>query len=367
MASQLAWAYKRLHDAINYRLRTAAGGRWASYCRPAWITFLLTELCNARCVHCYIWKNKGPEEAPTPEQWKAVLRDLRAWLGPAHVCFSGGEALLRPFTVDLVAYSSSIGLFPELLTHGYWDDQSKIEQLALAKPWRVTVSLDGMGETHTRIRGREKFFEKTSRTIETLRRMRTKEGLDYSIRLKTVIMAQNLDDLSEIARFASQDGMDVLYQPIVQTYNTEEDAAWYKQSETWPTDTEKAARAVQGLLARKREGASIANSEADLESMVAYFRQPDAWRVATEAHTADQARFCAALTTLQFQANGDVTVCSSVPPVGNIKQMPIRQIWKQRPQFWVEGCCIPKRCAPAELEVMQEVNRGGLVQVTGPR
>jgi MoaA/NifB/PqqE/SkfB family radical SAM enzyme len=160
--------------------------------------------------------------------------------------------------------------------------------------------------------------------------------------------------------------MDVLFQPIVQTYNTDEDAAWYKQAETWPSDTEKAATSVERLVALKREGASIANSQADLESMIAYFRQPDAWRVATQAHAADQARFCAALTTLQFQANGDVTVCSAVPPVGNVKQTPIRQIWKQRPQFWVEGCCIPRRCAPAELEVMQEVNRG-LVQVQSPR
>src|SRR3954447_22339123 len=133
------WVYKRLYDGVNYRLRTFAGGRFASKCRPTSIVILLTELCNARCVHCDIWKNKGKEDSPTPEQWKKVLSDLRAWLGPVHVVFSGGEALLRPYATDLVAHGSSIGLFIEILTHGYWDDQSKIEKLALAKPWRVTV------------------------------------------------------------------------------------------------------------------------------------------------------------------------------------------------------------------------------------
>lgn len=353
MPSTLAWAEKRVRDGINYRLRSFAGGRFASYCRPAWITFLLTELCNARCIHCYIWKNRGPEDAPAPDQWKAVLHDLRAWLGPAHVCFSGGEALLRPFTTDLVAYGSSIGLFVELLTHGYWDDQQKIEQLARARPWRVTVSLDGMGETHTRIRGREGFFEKTSRTIETLKRMRQQHDLEFSIRLKTVIMAQNLEDLAELARFATQDGMDVLYQPIVQTYNTPDDPQWYQQAETWPRDTERAVQAVYSLIDLKRQGLSIANTQSDLESMVAYFRDPDAWRLATQAHAADQPRFCAALTTLQFQANGDVTVCAAMPAVGNIKHQPIREIWEKRPRWWKEGCCISRRASPAEKKLIE--------------
>src|SRR2546423_13030403 len=152
MSGLTNWAYKRVYDGVNYRLRTFGGGRWASFCRPTSIVFLLTELCNARCVHCDIWKNRGKEDSPTPDQWKTVLSDLRRWLGPVQVTFSGGEALLKATTPEIVAHSASLGLFTECLTHGYWDDQSKIEKLALAKPWRLTVSLDGIGETHSKIR-----------------------------------------------------------------------------------------------------------------------------------------------------------------------------------------------------------------------
>src|SRR5215813_13607157 len=153
-------------------MRTFAGGGLASYCRPTVALVLLTELCNARCVHCDIWKNRGKEDSPTTEQWKQVLTDLRSWLGPVRVTLSGGEALLKPFAVELVDHARRLGLFLELLTHGYWSDQTKIERLALAQPARVTVSLDGIGSTHTQIRGRDNFFETTSRTIATLRRMR---------------------------------------------------------------------------------------------------------------------------------------------------------------------------------------------------
>ena len=79
------------------------------------------------------------------DQWKVVLADLRRWLGPVQTTFTGGEALLKPFAVDLVAHGTSLGLFVEILTHGYWPDQSKIEELALARPWRITISLDGLG------------------------------------------------------------------------------------------------------------------------------------------------------------------------------------------------------------------------------
>jgi molybdenum cofactor biosynthesis enzyme MoaA len=289
--SRSGWIYKRLYDAWNNRLRTAAGGRWARYCRPTWISFLLTERCNARCVHCDIWRNRGREtDSPTLDQWKVALAELRDWLGPVHVCLTGGEALLRPFTIDLVRYGSELGLFVEVLTHGFWEDQGKIEQLALARPWRVTLSLDGFGATHDRIRGRAGFFDKTARTIETLSGMRRECGLPFAIQLKTVIMSHNLNDACELARYATERGLEIFYQPIEQNYNTPEDPQWFRHSENWPTDPEAATAVVERLIEMKRQGFAIANSTAQLAVMIPYFREPDAWRVITQSHGAHERR-----------------------------------------------------------------------------
>ena len=182
------FSYRRLHEGINYRLRTFLGGRVASFCRPTSIALLLTERCNARCIHCDIWKNRDPEDRPSLDEWRGLLADLRRWLGPVQVVLTGGEALLNPDTIDLVKYGSSLGLFIELLSHGFWEDQSKIERLALARPARITISFDGIGETHNLIRGRDNFSERTERTIQTLTRIRREHGLKMDIRLKTVIM-----------------------------------------------------------------------------------------------------------------------------------------------------------------------------------
>ena len=341
--------YKRVYEGLNHRLRTIRGGRWASHCRPTSIGLMLSYRCNARCIHCDIWKNRGKEDSPTPDQWKTVLSELREWLGPVQVFISGGEAMLNPFAIDIGAHASDIGLFVEFLTHGYWDDQSRIEELARSRPWRVTISLDGIGEIHNCIRGREKFFEKTSASIDTLKRVRKEKGLGFEIRLKTVIMRQNLDSVCEVARYANQDGMHVFYQPIEQNYDTTEDPKWFEHSGTWPEDPEKAVRVVEQLVQLKREGLPIANSYSQLEAMIPYFRYPDSLRIATQSHTAHESKpSCSALITLQIEADGSVTACAGMPPVGNIKTDRIRDIWENRPEWWEIGCCLETRCTAAE-------------------
>jgi MoaA/NifB/PqqE/SkfB family radical SAM enzyme len=304
----------------------------------------MTERCNARCIHCDIWKNRGNEDRPSLDQWRVLMADLKAWLGPVQVTLTGGEALLNRDTIELLSFGSSQGFFMELLTHGFWEDQSRIERLALAQPSRVTISVDGMGETHDRVRGRAGFVLKTEKTIQTLKRMRQEHRLDFSIRLKTVIMRQNLDDICEVARFAQREGLEVFYQPIEQNYNTAEDPRWFTHSETWPSNIAKVVAIVRSLRKLKQQGLPIANSFAQLDAMIPYFVTPARFRVAVQSHNAhEEVQLCSALTTLQVQANGDVVACNAQPPIGNIKVALIRDIWQARPRWWEEGCCLERR------------------------
>jgi sulfatase maturation enzyme AslB (radical SAM superfamily) len=208
--------------------------------------------------------------------------------GPVHVVFTGGEALLKSYTIDLVSYASGIGLFTELLTHGYWEDQGKIERVALAQPARVTISFDGIGATHSFIRGRDNFFEKTEKTIRTLKRVRAERRLKMAIRLKTVIMQQNLEETCAIAEFAEREGLEVFYQPIEQNYNTPDDPHWFEQSPNWPRNVEKVVATVNTLQQLKDKGFPITNSSKQLAAMIPYFRNPGALRVATQSHAAQK-------------------------------------------------------------------------------
>src|SRR5262245_18274377 len=112
-------AYGRVYEGVNYRLRTFAGGRWAYHIRPTSAALLLTERCTARCLHCDVSRNRGQEDSPRVREWKRLLSDLRMWLGPLPVSVTGGEALLRPYAVELIEHCVSLGLSMEVLTHGY--------------------------------------------------------------------------------------------------------------------------------------------------------------------------------------------------------------------------------------------------------
>jgi MoaA/NifB/PqqE/SkfB family radical SAM enzyme len=348
MTTKVAEIRARVHDAVSYRLRTFAGGRLASHCRPTAIAILLTERCNARCVHCDIWKNRGKERAPSVEQWKTMVRDLRRWLGPVHIVFTGGEALLMPFAPEVVTYASSLGLLVEHLTHGFWLDQTRIEKMAMGNPRRVTISCDGIGATHDKIRGREHFFDAVETTIQTLLRLRRQHKLGYTIRLKTVIMEHNLHDVAAIARYARAHDLEVFYQPIEQNYNTPEDLRWYEHSHNWPKDRERAVAAVQELIELKRLGLPIANTEHQLEVMIPYFRDPERLQILTQSHQAHEKPLCSALTTMQIESEGDVKSCWCMDPIGNIMETPIRQIWESRPRWWELGCCMGRRMAESE-------------------
>ena len=344
--TRYATSVARLHGRASRWLGMRVPTAFGRFSRPDSVAILLTERCSARCVHCDIWRNRGLEKGPQVADWVRLLDELREWLGPVHVVLTGGEALLKPFTVDLVRHASSIGLRVEVLSHGYWRDQKLIESLALAKPWRVTVSLDGLGRYHDVTRGREGFFDRTVASLQTLARVGEQHGLDLRIRLKTVIMRQNLPSLSEVARYATTLRADVLYQPIEQNYNTAEAANWFETSDNWPDDIPATINAIQELVKLKESGLPIANSRLDFERMIAYFQDPGRYRVRIQSH--DFSARCAALTNLQVQANGDVKACVWSMALGNICDSPIQDLWSRRPASWNDGCCLPGRMSVSE-------------------
>ncbi len=127
-------------------------------------------------------------------------------------------------------------------------------------------------------------------------------------------MEHNLHDVAEVARYARAHGLEVYYQPIEQNYNTPEDPRWFEHSDNWPKDPERAVAAVQELIALKRQGFPIANSEHQLEVMIPYFRDPEKLLILTQSHTAHEKPLCSALTTLQIQSDGDVKSCWCMDP-----------------------------------------------------
>jgi MoaA/NifB/PqqE/SkfB family radical SAM enzyme/polysaccharide pyruvyl transferase WcaK-like protein len=135
--------------------------------KPTVINLLANDICNSKCTMCYIWKQKRDIEF-SPEQLASILAD-DLFSEVRHVGITGGEPTLRKDLVDL--YSSCIDSLPNLvglsiITNAIQAKQvcQKIESIVqLCRNYNVgftvMISLDGLGEVHDTVRGREGNFE----------------------------------------------------------------------------------------------------------------------------------------------------------------------------------------------------------------
>ena len=140
--------------ADHLRYGDAPGAPKVAAERRPIIVWNITRTCNLRCVHCYSDSDarKYPGELST-EEAKRVIDDLASFRVPA-LLFSGGEPLLRPDLLELLEYATGKGLRITLSTNGTQIDgiiAAKLKALGLSY---IGISLDGIGETNDRFRGK---------------------------------------------------------------------------------------------------------------------------------------------------------------------------------------------------------------------
>ena len=127
----------------------------------------VTNICDARCVMCNIWKNRDMGKSYlTPE----MLRTVKPL---STVSFAGGEPFLHKQIVDIVreVHNNNPRAKVVFSTNGFRTEQilAKVQDiLAFHRNLQVTISLDGLGEVHDRIRGVPGAWEKVNRTFDRL-------------------------------------------------------------------------------------------------------------------------------------------------------------------------------------------------------
>jgi radical SAM protein with 4Fe4S-binding SPASM domain len=113
----------------------------------------LTYRCQNDCPHCYV---ERPREMPSlsRDEWRAVLGKL--WdAGVPHICFTGGEATLCEFLVELVETAEDLGQVTGLLTNGRrLADRDYVRALTGAGLDHVQITVEShLKEVHDRMVG----------------------------------------------------------------------------------------------------------------------------------------------------------------------------------------------------------------------
>lgn len=152
--------------------------------------------CNLKCRHC---GSDCKAQAATPdmpfEDFSRVLDGIAAHTDPhgVFVILTGGDPLMRP---DLEQCGRQIYLkgFPwGMVTNGYALTPGRFERLLASGLHTMTISLDGLGEHHDWMRGREGSFDKAVQAIRL-----GADGRLKAFDVVTCVTARNLDELPQI-------------------------------------------------------------------------------------------------------------------------------------------------------------------------
>jgi len=178
---------------------------------PLWCTWQVTYRCDFRCRFCSYWHDpmaSRPEQ--TLDQFAFGARQLARW-GTLLISLAGGEPLLRPDLLDIVA---AVGRwhFPFITTNGYHLEPRLPRDLFAAGLWGVSVSLDYADPVrHDHARGVPGAFEHAVQALELFSRARRHPW--QRVNLLAVLLDDNLDQIEPLLKLARRHDAYFMIQP----------------------------------------------------------------------------------------------------------------------------------------------------------
>lgn len=278
--------------------------------------------CFFKCKMCHLWKSRPEPDKINPEEWQNFIDSLSGLLDDRkELIFSGGEPLLNKDITALISYANKKGLRTVLSTNAFLIDGKKAEELVAAGLKEIYISLDSFNEkTHDFLRGVEGSHKKATDAIGHLNKYRS----DLKVNVITVLSGCNLHEISGHVKKLSGEGMvgGVYFQAIAQPFYTEFEEYWQQKEEysfLWPQDLKAVHDALDILIEFKSRNYPIINQLQHLEKFRSYFENPNLFVTKSRCYLGDY--------SININPNGNIFLCGSLGPVGNIRKDDINRLW----------------------------------------
>lgn len=156
--------------------------------------FELTDKCNMACRHCGSRCSAGNEKFIDTHLVKKTLDTVAEDFGGQQfmICLTGGEPLLHPDFEEIVEYINHLDIPWGMTTNGVLIDEVMAKKLVDLEMGSITLSLDGMKDSHEWLRCSKGSFDKTIAAIRNLKKY------GKPVQVTTVVNKRNKDELDEI-------------------------------------------------------------------------------------------------------------------------------------------------------------------------
>lgn len=153
--------------------------------------------CNLNCKHCRV-AEKNSKDQLSLKQSKELLAQL--WYnGTTKLNFSGGEPFLRKDFFEILEFAKK---FEDIVitTNGTLLDRKVCEKLAQYPNIKLSISLDGMEETHDSFRRKKGTFKKVIDTLPLLKEYNIKYAIKYTLSKETI------EDVKQVIKLIAKKG-----------------------------------------------------------------------------------------------------------------------------------------------------------------
>lgn len=159
----------------------------------------LTNACNLSCSHCYGQFGHPSQKSLISYEDIIKLKKQLDLLHTIEVRISGGECLLNPDFHKIVLFFLENGFRVGIYTNCYAIDKLKeFIDKTYQYHYYLAISLDGMKETHDKIRGKKGSFDNV---ISILDYLKSKSNIEVLI--ETALSKDNYKTISKINSFVS--------------------------------------------------------------------------------------------------------------------------------------------------------------------
>jgi MoaA/NifB/PqqE/SkfB family radical SAM enzyme len=174
--------------------------------------------CNTKCAMCSIWELKSPHQLSL-EQLDAIFTDP-VYARVEYIILAGGEPTLRNDLADVVELMhkhmprlKKLMIASNVLNRASVQAQyPRIARYCAHHKIRLTlgVSLDGVGETHDKVRGVPGAFEKVMENVKFMQQLQ--KDVPFNMSLDPTIFSMNVHELQKLDDLADRLKLPITFQ-----------------------------------------------------------------------------------------------------------------------------------------------------------